>query len=380
MVGPLRKGQAEVVGSLVVVSVLLLVIIPLLLSTTISTTTTGTRNFVLRSQFEIERWSEKLELSVDNTTLINPSPVDITIVRIWTKTGGPQDVNPITIPAGGGILPISNLGVGLQELEAIVTARGRVFKISELLPPTPRPPTAPPLGLTGEEVVGGSKLFEQDITVIRCRIDSRNCTDPLPAIYYDGTWWVYYNSSVKWVRADQVNIIVNVSAEFRDMDKNNAPELLVLHKVGDKYYVVSTNSSAKSLEFAINFSRYVEIRNATTLISVFLKTTTASSQDVSEQILIRVVLSDSFNSSNSISNIATLSSAKVPKGSYNVTVYEGYVLFPVVQFGYFYNVISRNTTYYDVIVEVFYTQPQSGGGGEAATGIEYIAVATAFLY
>ncbi|MDW7970141.1 MAG: hypothetical protein RMH77_07080, partial [Sulfolobales archaeon] len=201
MIKQLRKGQAEVIGGLMVVSVLLLIIIPLILNTMTSSTNVGTRNYVLRSQFEIERWSERLVLSADKTRLENPSTVEVTIVRIWRNISGrsdPYDLpRPINISVGG-YLPINQLVNNLAELEAVVTARGRVIKIQELLPPSQGGEGGEgggegggeaPLGLTGEEITGGNYLYNYSISVLKCQMGSTNCTTTaVPAIYYNNRW------------------------------------------------------------------------------------------------------------------------------------------------------------------------------------------------
>ncbi|MEM0504333.1 MAG: hypothetical protein QXN19_00740 [Sulfolobales archaeon] len=361
----LRSGQAEVIGGLIVASVLLIVIVPLTLNIISSTTTIGTRSFVLRSQFEVERWSEKLTLSKDMTKLENSGPVKVTIVRIWRNVNGtsvPIDVQPIEIPSGEYI-PITQLASTPKELEAIVTARGRVFKISELIPPTP--PTGAPLGLSGNEISGGSTLFDLNISVMRCIISGKECNRPLPAIYYNNSWWAYVNGS--WRPID-----VKSDKTYSDLDGNNASELVVIHLDNNNNYRVLSDDN---YQYAIRISNYVNIASDTKLIAVYMKALFESDKDASVVVGINVSLAHSRNLSIMVSSYAVLSSAKITRGDINLMIYEGYVLFPVKQFNYFDTLLSNNPGLYDLIIEINVIAQE--GARNVYSSIEYIAVSTA---
>ncbi|MEM2157527.1 MAG: hypothetical protein QXO72_00755, partial [Sulfolobales archaeon] len=79
----------------------------------------------------------------------------------------------------------------------------------------------------------------------------------------------------------------------------------------------------------------------------------------------------SNNPSVMVSSYATLSSIKITSSNVNVSIYEGYVLFPVRQFNYFETQLSNYPGYYDLVLEVIV------GIQDAKTftsGIEYVAV------
>ncbi|MEM1982630.1 MAG: hypothetical protein QXZ63_03075 [Sulfolobales archaeon] len=376
----LRKGQAEIIGGLMVASVLLLIIIPLILNTMTSSTTVGTRNYILRSQFEIERWSEKLV--INGTKIVNPSPVEITIVRIWDTNGTPIDISPKNLLAGGGTIDITELYSGItsiHDLDALVTARGRVFKIEELIPPTPGGEGGEegglPLGLTGGEIVGGSYIFDYNITIIKCIYGGSPCGDAIPAIYHNNTWYVYKDG---WGTATSkgINIDLNQAAKYIDMDKNHAPELIVLRRYDNTHYVVFTATDQKDYMYSVKFSRYIRIEDNTTLISAFLKVVTVSTAEAELSTFIETILSNSNNNAINMSNYGSLSKVRFPKDVFNVTVYEGYILFPIKQFGYFSSIISNYPGYYDVIVNI-YLKPSSSNV-DMSSGIEYIAVTAAY--
>ncbi|MEM2376493.1 MAG: hypothetical protein QXZ10_02660 [Sulfolobales archaeon] len=371
----LRKGQAEIIGGLMVASVLLLIIIPLILNTMTSSTTVGTRNYILRSQFEIERWSEKLV--INGTKIVNPSPVEITIVRIWDTNGTPIDISPKNLLAGGGTIDITELYSGItsiHDLDALVTARGRVFKIEELIPPTPggegEEGGEAPLGLTGEEIVGGGELFNYDITVIRCVAEKTNCTDPIPAIYYNrsGTvgWWVNMSGGWQLLPTSQVR---SGEEKYSDLDNNKAPELKVLYKNNGKYEVLKDNN--QGYRFAIRISKYAYLKDDSKLIAVYMKVLTGSEGASRADTYVNISLVHSNNPSVMVSSYATLSSIKITSSNVNVSIYEGYVLFPVRQFNYFETQLSNYPGYYDLVLEVIV------GIQDAKTftsGIEYVAV------
>ncbi|MCX8185763.1 MAG: hypothetical protein N3G48_01480 [Sulfolobales archaeon] len=385
MIKQLRKGQAEVIGGLMVVSVLLLIIIPLILNTMTSSTNVGTRNYVLRSQFEIERWSERLVLSADKTRLENPSTVEVTIVRIWRNISGrsdPYDLpRPINISVGG-YLPINQLVNNLTELEAVVTARGRVIKIQELLPPSQGGEGGEggegggeeaPLGLTGEEITGGTELFNYNISVLTCRYSDKDdtCSNPIPAIYYNRSgivgWWV--NRSGGWILLPSNDI--SSSPAYSDLDNNKATELVVLHNDSKtkKYVVLEDNAR---YEFSILIRNYTYLKSETKLVAVYLKVLTGSRSNFRADTFINVTLVKSDRPQVKLSSYATLSSIKISKSDINVTIYEGYALFPVKQFNYFNTTIANNPGYYDVIIEV---QAQRHEGSDPiSSSIEYVAV------
>ncbi|MCX8186980.1 MAG: hypothetical protein N3G48_07760, partial [Sulfolobales archaeon] len=225
----------------------------------------------------------------------------------------------------------------------------------------------------------GNKQFEQNISIIKCKYGGDDCNPLYPAIYYNRTWWIYIDTTRRWVNASREGIpIPSTELRFTDMDGNNAPELLILHKRDKRdsnYYVLDTENSRR-FEYAINFSRYASIKENTTLVSVFLKVVIGFSNSSEFSASIRIILAKSENPSLTISNYATLLSTKIPRSDLNMTIYEGYVMFPVRQFDYFNSIIYNNPGIYDVIVEVYV---ETQGNVEAAAGIEYIAV-TSYSY
>lgn len=379
MIKQLRKGQAEVIGGLMVVSVLLLIIIPLILNTMTSSTNVGTRNYVLRSQFEIERWSERLVLSADKTRLENPSTVEITIVRIWRNISGrsePYDLpRPINISVGG-YLPINQLVNNLAELEAVVTARGRVIKIQELLPPSQGGEGGEgggeeaPLGLTGEEITGGNYLYNYSISVLKCQMGSTNCTTTaVPAIYYYGRWIA--NRSNAWV--DITNEVDRGEIMYSDLDENKAPELVILYRDNNnnKYYVLKDKDK---YEYTIRIRNYTRIKADTKLIAIYIKLVTRLDKTATINTFIRATLVYTLNNAINISNYATLSTAKIPQIDRDLAIYEGYVIFPVKQFEQFSSIVGNYPGDYHLDIEVRTEALSSTGNIPFSSGIEYLAV------
>ena len=370
----LSRGQAEIIGGLIVVSTLLLIVIPLVINLMTTSTTITTRGYTIRSQFEISRWSEKL--ISNNTHIINPSSVDIEIVRIWLKDGTLKEFNPwIRIPITSSI-PIEVLGINnISEIDIIVTSRGRVFKIEELLPPIITPPIQyPPLGISPENIIAGSSIIEKNHSIIvSCQYNKTQCSNPIAGYYYNNTWWVNFGTG--WIPS---NVSIKSGEEqYTNLDGNYANELVILvilRESGDQYIVVY----GENLTINIIFKNMTRIPNTTSLVTVHLKVILSSNKDVDINTIARISLINSANASMRFDSYATFSSAKVggAAGS-KIMIYEGYVIFPLKQFGIF--SVGQDTIQqcedYDIDVSL-YVESAGEGKREIRVNLEYIAVVT----
>jgi len=376
----LSRGQAEIIGGLIVVSTLLLIVIPLVINLMTTSTTITTRGYTIRSQFEISRWSEKL--ISNNTHIINPSSVDIEIVRIWLKDGTLKEFNPwIRIPITSSI-PIEVLGINnISEIDIVVTSRGRVFKIEELLPPIITPPIQyPPLGISPENIIAGSSMIEKNHSIIvSCQDDKTSCSNPI-AGYHNGTWWVNFGTG--WIPS---NVSIKSDEEqYTNLDGNYASELVVLTLSGNQYEVVH----GRNLIVNITFKNMTQISNTTSMVVIYLKILLSSSKDVNVDAIVKVSLINSVNTSMRFDSYATFSSAKV-KGAEEskIIIYEGYVIFPLKQFGIF--SVGQDTIQqysdYDIGIDLYVESIEEVGKGSTEKGesgweirisLEYIAVVT----
>jgi|GEM_PF-1799436 len=364
----LSKGQAEIIGGLIVVSTLLLIVIPLIMNLMTTSTTITTRGYTIRSQFEISRWSEKL---ISNKThIINPSSVDIEIVRIWLKDGTLKEFNPwIKIPITSSI-PIEVLGINnISEIDIIVTSRGRVFKIEELLPPIIIPPIQyPPLGLRSEDIIGGQNIY--NVSHIIYANYSRDGTTWHPGyagFYVDGDGW-YINLNGTWVKIDKTG-----EEAYTDLDNNKARELVVLLNTTD-YSVVKgglQGNNIKILYINITFKDLVYVSNITSFITVFLKPLVGLSTQADAYVYIEVSLTKSDNRTISISSPATLSYTKVARVEAPTVIYQGYIMFPIAQFvGY--SILQQNPGYYDLTVLI---AAEAESDTDIRCSLEYVGVA-----
>ncbi len=350
MVRNLRRGQAELIGGLIVVSVIILIVIPLILNMLTSSTTTDIRAYSQRLQFEIDRSSEKLLLI--NNTLTNPSPISISIVRIWLMNKTPVDINPpVEIPSG------SNIGIdslwNKDELDALVTSRGRVFKISELIPPTITitPIQYPPLGIIGSQVVGGSNLFERNVSIdVTCTIGRTPCTYPIAGFYYNNTWYVNRNG---WVPASNANINICVDqSQYTDLDENKAHELVVLTNMSRTcFYVPTGNIKANNLVNSYLFKNFTYINESTSIIVIYVKSV-VKSEEAQSVVVLSVSLIKTDDNTKNVTSYASLSSAKVTRAGDLLQIYEGYVMFPIMQFHYFRSIIAGSPGWYDLNITV----------------------------
>ncbi len=383
---PLKRGQAEIIGGLIVVSVLLMVIMPLIINLMTSSTVVSTRVFSIRSQFEIDRWSEELRLINDGGVykLSNVGSVDIDVIRVWYSNGSVvQFGNGVKIPRGAST-PLSNFGVSdYQDIDRIVTARGRVFKVEELLPPPQvAPQQCPPLGLTSESVIAGYNLMDlpkrRNITITASYFDGDKwVTDNVfPAFYvycggsaqcdgWDQGWYIFNNTIRNWTKIPKTD-----EAGYADLDGNSAYELVLLKKEKEYYSVVSVSLTATRSygQFNITIGNFTELSNQPSLIAIYLKALIAFTAQADALSSVKVVLTKSDNPLINISSYAVLSSVKVPGSDINVTIYEGYVMLPVTQF-YTFSRITPGIYNLSVIVSVS-AQEKTG----VYLGIEYLAV------
>jgi len=362
----LRRGQAEIIGGLIVASALLLIVIPLLINLMTTSTTITTKGYTIRSQFEISRWSEKL-LS-NNTNIINVGSVDVEIVRLWLKNNTLVEYNQwVKIPVASSI-PIEVLGItNISEIDSIVTSRGRVFKLEELKPPEITIPIQyPPLGINPTDIIAGSSLLEKNLSIIvDCKYDGKLCSNPI-AGYYNGTWWVNFGTG--WVPS---NVSIRSGEEqYTNLDRNYANELVVLTMSGNQYVVVNEGS----LTINITFCNITEIDGSKSLVAVYLKVLVWNTDKDSDTIVeVNISLINSTDSSKQISSYATFSSAKVTGAAGSkLTIYEGYAMFPLTQFGVFNYVLGSSRSPFNVKISL---------SGDTAVGniymsIEYLTITT----
>ena len=368
----LSKGQAEIIGGLIVVSTLLLIVIPLVINLMTTSTTITTRGYTIRSQFEISRWSEKL---ISNKThIINPSSVDIEIVRIWLKDGTLKEFNPwIKIPITSS-KPIEVLEItDISEIDSIVTSRGRVFKLEELIPPQITIPIQyPPLGINPTDIIAGSYLIQKNHNItVRCQYDGKPCSDPVAGFYYNYSKTWYKNNGTGWEEWVNASNEINSGEErYTNLDENYANELVVLTKSNNKYIVVN----GKELILNITFYDVTEIDSNKSLVVVYLKVLVLNPEKAPDtSIEVTVSLINSTDNSKQISSYATFSSAQVGgvAGSMLV-IYEGYAMFPLTQFGIFNNTLGSSRSWFNVNI---YLSGRTNMGS-IYMSMEYISIIT----
>jgi hypothetical protein len=364
----LRRGQAEIIGGLIVASALLLIVIPLVINLMTTSTTITTKGYTIRSQFEISRWSEKI-LS-NNTYIVNVGSVDIEVVRVWLKNGTLVECNPwVRIPVASSI-PIGALGItNISEIDSIVTSRGRVFKLEEIIPPQITIPIQyqyPPLGVSPGNIMAGSYILSKNVSIIvSCQYDSRSCLYPIAGFYYNNTW--YINNGSGWVLS---NVNIKSGEEvYTNLDNNYARELVVLTYSSPNYVVVNGGN----LTINITFKNMTRIDSNTSLVVMYLKIiimNTDKDSDVSSEV--KVSLIDSTNTSKFISSYATFSSAKVRGAAGGkITIYEGYVMYPLTQFEVF-KELGLSSGWYDI--NIYLTCATTVGN--IYVSIEYLAIVT----
>jgi len=361
-------GQAELIGGMIVAGVLLLILIHLILNLLTSTTMTTARSYVSRSQFEIDRWSERLNLvrSGGNYSLVNTGPVPLDVVRVWLVNGSVITLDPpLTVNPGQYVGP-SDLGVSnLNDVDSVVTLRGRVFKVREMYLEITRP-EYPPLGLPSEAIIGGTTLLTPRKIYVSYSTDG-NRWYPAYAGYYDGTTW-YINRDGNWIPCS-----VSSDVGYTDLDSNEARELVALRERSGGGYEVLIEDRPKTLYVNYSFKELVEITGQTSLVTVFIKVLIGF-EESNTQINIAIRLSKSDNPLVNITTYATLSYTKTEEkagaGNLDVAIYQGYILIPVSQF-VSYSRLQQNPGLYDLSI-IVYCETQ--GNKDKLINLEYIAV------
>jgi len=124
----LRKGQAEVVGGIIAISVLLFSIATLYFLMT-STQSSLSTEFARRASFESEKNAEKIavsyDLNTDSCIVSNAGAISITIVRAWQGNEYFNFNEPLPLPPGQALPPWPFS----ETPDIIVTARGNIFTV-----------------------------------------------------------------------------------------------------------------------------------------------------------------------------------------------------------------------------------------------------------
>ncbi|MEM3980961.1 MAG: hypothetical protein QXF79_06905 [Ignisphaera sp.] len=123
----LRKGQAELIGGIIAISVLLLSI-GTIFYTVFAVSSQTSVQFSKRAQFEAERNSERISVTYESTEdsciISNTGAVDITIARVWSENSFYTNFSPQNLSKGSSVKISRN-----NAPELIVTTRGNVFSI-----------------------------------------------------------------------------------------------------------------------------------------------------------------------------------------------------------------------------------------------------------
>lgn len=329
---PLRRGQAEIVGGLIVVSAFLIVLLPLLISLMTTSTIVTTRIHSARSQFEIDRWSERLQLVRDGDAYLlkNVGSVAVEVVRVWYGNGTVREFSPWVAIEPGASVPIARLGaVDYSDIDLVVTSRGRIFRMVEVQPPAPPaiPPTVPTfLDLLAKNITLGYYLVGRYNGTYG--VTARYSTDGVRwstayVAYHNGTTWFVFNASTcSWsVRS------LGISPGSADLDGNNITELVLL----DSAYGVVNSGTSKTLAVSLTLYEchgrgFIRLTRDTELLMIFFKFVAvydASDVNATATIVLREV-----GGTRSYSSAAVFSRAKVIEATIR-DIYQGYIIYPI---------------------------------------------------
>lgn len=390
-----RKGQAELIGALIVIIIFFAVLIPLLYSIS-GTFTASSKAYVKRADFENERISEKLIGNPGTKAIDNVSPLRIRIIRIWVQykncTLDFKNTDILLEPGNSsGLLEILEL-FGIESLSEIkdkvdliklVTARGRVFtiKMSDIFGQTAIVSTGQPF--SSENVLGDLNYLKPPENPNRgILVEVTEEKGGRPSNYI-----VIYNYSDQWYSNDgeQWSSINIPNPPESDLDNNEVNELIVVDESDYSEVDIDGKGGGNRASINMTFLRLILTPTEENLdtITIYFKVVTEiwiSGQGNPHEIFsqVRVALRKSDGGSPIITAASTamgLTLVEENGGRVYVTVISGSATFPKNAFSAF-NILQPESEY-DVSVITDFNLQQSTG--LSSYRVEYVAVTGASI-
>jgi len=381
----LKRGQAEIIGGIIAISILLFAITTLYF-TLISTQSTATLEFSRRTSFEAERNAEKISVSYDTKDekciIINSGALDIKIIRVWIENeflDPGQALFPETLTKGD-VLSMSPDTVP----DYIVTARGNVFpikgeclKYSSLLPEYI---TLLQYGLgpfTSQSLVAKSKLTSDD-ACINIRIEGKTIQIQNPALIYrlaNGTWLQHSCNpndinTYGWQRLD-MNIDYSP-----DIDENSVREAIAVNIADSSVNLITIDSqgSQSNVTVRLLFYNLIEVPENIDVVTIYYKYVIRVKGATQPHVVVFNIYASlkSLDNNYAFSTSGQTQIAGVTKSSdQTIAIVTGYALFPK----FFYNF---DKGYYSVELALTILTP-SGDVKVEQIDLEYIAVTGAII-
>jgi uncharacterized protein (UPF0333 family) len=383
-----KKGQAEVIGGIIAISVLILSITTIYFLTTSTYTSTSTE-FAKRTAFEAEKNMEKISISYDQSSdqciVFNVGAIDITIVRQWYL----DNPNLVVEPANPIKLSVSSsISWSYSSVpDYIVTSRGNVFtvkaeceKIKNTLTtiqiPIPSSGISTPL-FTSENLLNHLRLSKgMQRGYLYATIQQSNQKYNKAVLYYNGTRILC--SSIN----NKNNYGVNINFDFDwDLDNNAVNEIIISGETQcpDSISTISEyKPDDKWDNFVVEFvfKNLISIPRDVDTVAIYFKIVaqiSVSGGGNPHAITFAPFIELSRQEGNAVFNLqapATVatSSRGLPAGDEYLVVFNGYAVFPVKGFN-----LNLNEGVYNMTIRIYITE-QSQSVNLQNIRLEYLAI------
>ncbi|MEM1743426.1 MAG: hypothetical protein QXK95_05610 [Nitrososphaerota archaeon] len=384
----LNKGQAEIIGGIIVLAVFISAI-GLLYTTLMQLSSTSTKGFSERANFEAEKNIEKLTVDYDSTNkrciLVNQGPIPLAITRIWIG-GKPIDVDPIQLKPAESISSIGEYGV--DNIDMVVTNRGNVIEVKktcEILKKS-RPESTPSSSLfTSEDILNINRISKGlnqgylYVNIIKISSKSSSSSIDRAVVYFNGSYWLCSSrNNDKKVFAESFSKISS-----RDMDGNRINEIIIIdiQKCSDISTPENVEEYSKYLDrgnvnyIFVNyiFQNLVYIPNRVDTVTIHFKLVMdIESGGESKELSLLPTVSIKGSGGVSISSPSTVSIASSRSG---IVVVSGYAIFPIKAFNL--NIAENEVYNMEINIEI---KPPSGSSlNLKAVRLEYLAITGASI-
>ena len=378
----LRKGQAEVVGGIIAISVLLFSIATLYFLMT-STQSSFSTEFARRASFESEKNAEKIAVSYDLNTnsciVSNAGAISITIVRAWQGNEYFNFNEPLPLPPGQALLswPFS------ETPDIIVTARGNIFTVKAECEKIKNAVTNMQQIIVGSGIA--STLVTSETLLNNMRISKGMQQGYLYASVLQNNYTVLYYNGSKYLCSSPSNKGVYSSAQLPqgftwDLDANNINEIIIntsstcpdpakVSTLNIAEYEGYGNKFQGSVMFMFKNLVLIPQGGADTITVYFKAVLNIGSGGMPQDVVVSPTIVLSCGS-QSLSSPATVTTAGSGSGTIVIT---GFAVFPVKAF----SLPLQPDSVYDLTLALqFYVGPSIN---LKKVRLEYLAIVGAYI-
>ncbi|MEM1623636.1 MAG: hypothetical protein QW543_05855 [Sulfolobales archaeon] len=371
-----RRGQSEIIGTAIALSLLIAVGLSIF-ATFFRSTTQISAGLSSRYRFESEKAAELRGLEVRygedrKCRLVNTGSLDVKIVRVWWANGTYKDssllMNPILKPGGDDGGKLYELGVNY-----VVTSRGNVVPIKAVCEAKKAITEVIVIGIEGlssENYLNSSKLVGNDLTKrIVTNVTKGTTTSRMGVLYkYNNIW--YYNEGEGWFGNQR-------TTADEDIDDNGIYELIVVNRASlneqKTIYNTSLTGQGDVLIVEVTFVQLLKVLDNPDVITVYFKiladigTATPQQVMVSTSVTIR-------SGDRSITSTASTSSGGFSRSreGQRVLIIVGSVSFPIRAYEVLREILTPGL--YDLTLTIRF-EPSGGKVSIGNIRLEYVAVA-----